>query len=132
MIVVDTSALIVIVQNEPERAEFTRLIAHAPRRFVSTVSLLEASLVAHTRRGQAGLIALDEIVADAEVEIVPFDDAQRRLAVQAFIRFGKGNNPRSRLNFGDCAVYALAKGMNAPLLFKGDDFAATGLVPARA
>ena len=73
------------------------------RCFVSTVSLLEASLVAHTRRGQAGLIALDEIVADAEVEIVPFDDAQRRLAVQAFIRYGKGNNPRSRLNFGDCA-----------------------------
>ena len=131
MIVVDTSALIAIVQNEPERAEFTKVIAHAPRRFVSTVSLLEASLVAHSRRGQAGLDVLNDIVVDSELEIVPFDDAQRRLAVQAFIRFGKGNHPRARLNFGDCVAYALAKGMNAPLLFKGDDFAATDLVPAR-
>jgi ribonuclease VapC len=131
MIVIDTSALIAILQNEPERAEFAALIARTERRLVSAVTLLEAGMVARSRRGEAGLKALDDIVSDAELEIVPFDDQQRQLALAAFNQYGKGIHPAARLNLGDCAVYALAKGMNAPLLFKGNDFTATDLVAAR-
>lgn len=58
-------------------------------------------------------------------EIVPFDEARAREALAAFGRYGKGIDPRARLNLSDCAAYALAKTMNAPLLFKGDDFPAT-------
>jgi ribonuclease VapC len=132
MIVIDTSALIAILQDEPERPQFAALIARADRRMVSAVSLLEASIVARSRRGAVGVTALDEIVADAELEIIAFDDFQRRLAVQAFNTYGKGIHPSARLNFGDCAAYALAKAMNAPLLFKGTDFVATDLISARA
>jgi ribonuclease VapC len=64
-------------------------------------------------------------LAECEIEIVPFDEAQLRAAVAAFDRYGKGIHPRARLNLADCAAYALAATMNAPLLFKGNDFAAT-------
>ena len=132
MIVIDTSALIAMLQDEPERAEFASLIARAERRLESTVSLLEAGMVARCRRGEAGLKALDDIISDAELEIIPFDDVQRQLALAAFNKYGKGIHASARLNFGDCAAYALAKSINAPLLFKGDDFAATDLTPARS
>jgi ribonuclease VapC len=131
LIVVDTSAVVAMLQDEPERAAFAAIVARAHRRVVSTVSLLEAGMVAFGRRGATGLLALDQLVTDTELEIVPFDDTQRRLALAAFSRYGKGVNPVARLNFGDCAVYALAKGMNAPLLFKGDDFTAIDLLSAR-
>lgn len=130
LIVVDTSALLAMLQNEPERAAFAAKIARTERRAVSAVSMLEAGMVAFGRRGQVGLSALDELVTDLEIEIIPFDEAQYRLALTAFRTFGKGIHPRARLNLGDCVVYALAKGMNAPLLFKGNDFTATDLTPA--
>jgi ribonuclease VapC len=56
-----------------------------------------------------------------------FDEAQVRAAAVAFDLYGKGINPKARLNLSDCAAYALAKTMNAPLLFKGDDFRQTDL-----
>lgn len=130
MIVIDSSALIAILQNEPERARFASLIARANRKLVSAVTILEAGMVARSRRGEAGLIALGEIVAGAEIEIVPFDAPLAELALEAFARYGKGNHAQARLNLGDCATYALAKGMNAPLLYKGTDFASTDIVSA--
>jgi ribonuclease VapC len=60
-----------------------------------------------------------------DFEIVPFDEAQVREALAAFGRYGKGIHPKARLNLADCAAYALARSLNAPLLFKGEDFAAT-------
>jgi len=131
LIVVDTSALIAMLQNEPERAAFAASIARSERRVVSAVSLFEANMVAFSRRGHAGVAALDELVNDTELEIIPFDDAHRRLAQQAFQTYGKGIHSQARLNLGDCAAYALAKGMNAPLLFKGNDFAATDIISAQ-
>lgn len=67
-------------------------------------------------------------MADSEIEIVPFDALQVRAAAVAFDLYGKGINSKARLNLSDCAAYTLAKTMNAPLLFKGDDFAQTDLV----
>ena len=60
-----------------------------------------------------------------DFEIIPFDEAQAREALAAFDRYGKGIDPKARLNLSDCAAYALAKTMNSPLLFKGGDFAET-------
>jgi ribonuclease VapC len=66
-------------------------------------------------------------LADSEIEIIAFDAEQMRAAASAFDRYGKGINPKSRLNLADCAAYALAKSLSAPLLFKGNDFSATDL-----
>lgn len=130
MIVIDSSALIAILDNEPERAAFASIIAHAERRLLSTVNALEAALVLYSRRGAEGVAQLDSLICDSEIELVPFDQAQRDLAIKAFALYGKGIHARARLNMGDCVAYALAKGLNLPLLFKGNDFAATDLTPA--
>ena len=131
MIVVDTSAVVAILHAEPECNAFLNLIRNSERVLITAVSVLEAGMLLHARRGTTGITELGDLIEGMGVEIVPFDAPLASRALQAFVRYGKGNNPRSRLNFGDCAVYALAKSMNAPLLFKGDDFAATDLVPAR-
>lgn len=65
------------------------------------------------------------LLEDNDFEIVPFDEGQAREAVSAFGRYGKGINPKARLNLDDCAAYALVKRLNVPLLFKGSDFTAT-------
>lgn len=62
---------------------------------------------------------------------MPFDAAQARLAREAFRRFGRGRHPAGR-NCGDCCVYALARSRGEPLLFTGDGFAPTDVVPALA
>jgi len=77
----------------------------------------------------ASWIELDELIAQAGLEVVPQDAAQVGLARQAFLQFGKGRHPAA-LNFGDCAAYALAKARSLPLLFKGEDFARTDLTAA--
>jgi ribonuclease VapC len=85
-------------------------------------------------RGKLGRAAVMEFwqwLSDNRIEIIPFDAMQAHEATAAFDRYGKGLNPRARLNLADCAAYALAKTMNAPLLFKGDDFAATDVQAAK-
>ncbi len=84
------------------------------------------------RTGDAVLwLPLDELIRDMNLEIVAHDADLARVAREAFLRFGKGRH-RARLNFGDCASYALAKTRDVPLLFKGSDFARTDIVPAIA
>lgn len=121
---VDTSAILAILQDEPERAMFVRFLAAAPRRLLSVVSLLEASTVLEARRGDDAAADLDQFVRLAALEIVAFDQEQLAIARSAFRRFGKGRH-RAGLNFGDCASYALAQWSGEPLLFKGNDFTAT-------
>ena len=87
-------------------------------------------VIAGRRGGEPVWELLDEFLADAEAEIVSFDHEQAKLARSAFLRFGKGRHPAA-LNFGDCAAYALAKSRGVPLLFKGEDFARTDIVPAQ-
>jgi ribonuclease VapC len=120
----DTSALIAILEDEPEREEFVSLINRAPLRQISTVSVLEASLVLEGRQGLAAGLDLDTFLRRASIQIVPFDHEQLIEARAAFRRFGKGRHPAG-LNFGDCASYALAQCTNEPLLFKGADFSLT-------
>lgn len=127
MIVIDTSALLAITNHEPERLRFLELLADADRRMISSVTLLEARIVLHSRFGRAGIDRLNEWLDAMRPEIVAFDLGQAETAFQAFAAFGKGVHARARLNICDCIVYALAKDLNAPLLFKGDDFAATDI-----
>jgi ribonuclease VapC len=130
VMVADTSALLAIIQNEPECEPFLDVIRTAQRAFVSAVSILEAGIVLHARRGLPGTEDLFALIEGLAVDIAPFDAPAARQALNAYRIYGKGVHAEARLNLGDCAVYALAKGLDAPLLFKGNDFAATDLVPA--
>jgi len=127
---VDTSALLAILQDEPERSDFVQLLEQAPRRLLSAVSLLEASMVVEARGGQDASADLDQFVRRSGIEVVAFDQEQLAIARTAFRRFGKGRH-RAGLNFGDCAAYALAQWSGEPLLFKGNDFTATDVPRAK-
>lgn len=128
MIVVDSSALLAIIQGEPDANDFLDIIRQADHALISAVSVLEAGMVLRGRRGPDGVAELMALIESLAMDIVPFDAALAASALAAFDVYGKGIHPQARLNMGDCAVYALAKGMGAPLLFKGDDFTATDIV----
>jgi ribonuclease VapC len=130
MIVLDSSALIAILLHEPEREQFFDLIAATSSRLISAVTVIESGMVAYGRAKGPGLAELTDLLAVIDAEIVPFDEEQARLAIDAFIRYGKGHHPKARLNMGDCASYALAHSRHIPLLFKGQDFAATDILSA--
>jgi ribonuclease VapC len=127
--VIDTSALMSIVLREPDYARFRDAMAAAPYTAISTATWLESALVATSRLGAKGRTHLDQILATIGTEIVAVDAAQAEVAYEGWQRFGKGRHAAS-LNFGDCFSYALAKLRNEPLLFKGEDFSKTDIVPA--
>lgn len=124
--VLDTSALLAILQDEPERRTFNEAIAAASARRMSTANLVETSIVVEARHGSAGLRDLDLFLERAGVEFVPVDLEQAREARLAFSRFGKGRHPAG-LNYGECFAYALARVLGEPLLCKGDDFRQTDI-----
>lgn len=126
--VIDTSALLAILQDEPERRAFNEAIEAADARALSTATFVESSIVIEARYGAEGVRDLDLFIERAAIELVPVDAAQARIACRAFSRFGKGRH-RAGLNFGDCFAYALAVARGEPLLFKGDDFLHTDLAP---
>jgi ribonuclease VapC len=119
--VIDTSALLAILQDEPERRAFNEAIEAADSRSLSVASFVEASIVLEVRFGAEGVRHLDRFLDRAGVTLVAVDAAQGHLARQAFSRFGKGRHAAG-LNFGDCFSYALAEILGEPLLFKGEDF----------
>ena len=106
--VVDTSAIIAILLQEPDAERFSRALAEAQSRLVSAATLLEASMVIETRKGPEGGRDLDLLIYRAQIEIVPLDQEQAEVARAAWRRFGKGRHPAG-LNYGDCLAYALAK-----------------------
>jgi ribonuclease VapC len=130
MIVVDSSALVAILEEEPEAEHFLSILQEAGRRVASAVTVYETGIVLGRRRGWEIVAELNALVDLLGIEIVPFSAAQIMAALDAYSRYGKGVDPKARLNLGDCAAYALAKSMNAPLLFKGEDFAATDVQAA--
>jgi ribonuclease VapC len=127
--VIDSSAVLAILQNEPERRAFNEAIAAAETRLLSAASLVELSIVLEARFGPEGQGDLDLFLSTAQIEIVALDRDQAELARGAFSRYGKGRH-RAGLNFGDCFAYALAQWAGDPLLFKGDDFSHTDLQSA--
>jgi ribonuclease VapC len=129
MIVIDTSAIIAILRDEPERRSFTEAIERADQCLMSAVSFVETSMVMEARNGYDGLRDFDLFLLKAGIALEPVDSEQAKVARSAFIRFGKGRH-EAHLNFGDCFSYALAKVMGAPLLFKGNDFIRTDIEAA--
>jgi ribonuclease VapC len=128
--IVDTSALIAILRNEPEASKCARAIAGADARRVSAVSYVEAAVVIDASRNPVASRRFDDLVREAQLTIEPVTEDQARVAREAYRDFGKGSRHRAALNFGDCFAYALAKTTGEPLLFKGDDFCHTDVSPA--
>jgi ribonuclease VapC len=127
--VLDTSALLVILLDEPESPAFRKAIEEDCVRLLSAASLLEAALVVESRFGDAGGRELDLLLHKAEVQVVAVDRDQAELGREAYRRFGKGRHPAG-LNFGDCFSYALSMVSGEPLLSKGCDFSLTDVTPA--
>src|SRR5436190_32077 len=127
MIVVDSSALCAVFFNEPEKNAFQAILDGDERCVLSAVNAHETACVLRGKLGQAAVEEFWQWLTDNRIEIVPFDAVQAREAAATFDRYGKGIAQKARLNLSDCAAYALAKTMNAPLLFKGNDFAETDI-----
>jgi ribonuclease VapC len=125
VIVIDGSALVAILMNEPEGPLFFDRIAAAPQRIISAANYVETCLVADRAPGQGE--RFDRMFTGLSIEIVSVTPELAHAARAANRRFGKGSGHRARLNFGDCFAYALAREKDWPLLFKGDDFAATDI-----
>lgn len=124
--VIDTSAVLAILQNELERRKFNEAIETADTRSMSTASFVESSIILESRYGADGVRDLDLFISKAQITLAPVDAEQAQLARQAFREYGKGRHPAA-LNFGDCFSYALAKSLDEPLLFKGEDFSRTDI-----
>jgi ribonuclease VapC len=122
--IIDPSALIAILEQEPEAERISRALLSTPDRIISAASLVEVGIVMQVRRGNDGARDLDLLLAKLRVEVAPFTARQAEIARKAFRRYGRGRHD-AELNFGDCFAYALAKDASAPLLFKGDDFRQT-------
>ncbi len=131
MIVIDTSAVMAILLREPEAGIFSVAISANSVCAMSACTFLEWNIVVDRLKPSISRPTVAEFVRDLEIEIRTFDEAQARIAADAYRRFGRGNH-RAGLNFGDCFAYALAKSLDAPLLFKGADFAHTDVRPWRA
>jgi ribonuclease VapC len=127
--VVDTSVLVALFLSEPGHEALTDIIDEASEAYLSVVSRIEVVSVLCGKRHQAEPELVAEFVDGLNLEHVPVSIEQMKLAIEALLRFGKGRHP-AKLNLGDCFAYALAKSRGLPLLFKGDDFARTDIVPA--
>jgi ribonuclease VapC len=125
--VIDTSVLVAIVLDESSAPGLRAAMDGAATRELCSVSLLEAGMVLRARMGAQSVPSLYRLVEEMGCEIVPFDAPQAKAAIGAFARFGKGMGHRAQLNFGDCAVYALAALRGEPVLATGGDFKATDL-----
>ena len=126
--ILDTSAVVAILNNEPERNQFEEVIAESDCE-TSSISLLEASIEFFCRRGEDSLAALYTWIEAAGITVVRFTPAHARLARNAYARFGKGRHPAA-LNFCDCATYALAIDRGDQLLFTGETFPLTDVLLA--
>lgn len=128
--IVDTSAIMAVLLGEPERTPILGALAKADHLAMSAGSWLELEAVI-TRRGNPAMERdSDRLFAELQIEIVEVSVEQAAIRRAAYKRFGRGTGHPAGLNFGDCFAYALAKESGRPLLFKGDDFTHTDIVPA--
>ena len=130
MIVVDTSAIVAIFKVEADAQQLAQAIERDPAPVMSAASVMECSIVIRAAKLLADAEAevwLDEMLGRARIDVRPVTAEQLVIARAAHVRFGKGTGHPAQLNFGDCFAYALAKAMDVPLLYKGDDFARTDI-----
>jgi len=128
--IIDASAIIAILRDEPEAVSCAKAIAAAGSRRISAVSFVEAAVVIDGGRNPIASRRFDDLLREAQIVIEAVTEAQARIAREAYRDFGKGSGHAAGLNFGDCFAYALAKATGESILFKGDDFRQTDLTPA--
>ena len=130
--IIDTSALIAILRDEPDASFCATAIETASDRRISAANFLEAAVVIDGSRDPVASRRFDDLVREAQLVIEPVTESQVRIAREAYRDFGKGSGHPAQLNFGDCFAYALAKATGEPLLFKGNDFIHTDVTPVQA
>ena len=130
--IVDTSAIVAILRDEPEAWACAKAIADTSSRRVSAVNYVEAAVVIDGSRNPVASRRFDDLFREANLVVEHVTEAHARIAREAYRDFGKGTGHRAGLNFGDCFAYALAKATGEPILFKGDDFKHTDLTPVLA
>ena len=128
--IIDTSALIAILRDEPDAKECALAIEKSKSRRLSAANFVETALVIDGSRDPIASRRFDDLIKEAQIIIEPVTEAQARIARDAYRDFGKGSGHPAKLNFGDCFAYALAKSFGEPLLFKGDDFSRTDVILA--
>jgi len=124
--ILDSSVLVAIALNEPEREAFLERIEVADNVAVGAPTLVEAGMVLSSRLGVEPAELLTGILATTDAAVIEFGPLHWQAAVTAWWRFGKGRHP-ARLNFGDCLAYATAAVAREPLLAKGNEFRATDI-----
>jgi ribonuclease VapC len=124
--VIDTSALIAVMTNEPDARRYEDAITRDARRLMSVASVLETAIVLEKRFGEEGPRALDELLRRLPIEAVSVDGDQLEWARYAHHTYGRGRHPAA-LNFGDCFSYALSKSTGERLIYKGTDFSCTDI-----
>ena len=133
MIVLDTSALVAILLGEPASLRIRERLASDPERVMSVASYVEAGTVIAGRLGSRATAAprdLDIVLGEAGIRLLAVDEDQAHIALEARIRYGRGFGSAAKLNYGDCFAYALARALDAPLLYIGDDFTHTDVKSA--
>ena len=128
--ILDSSALIAILRSESDAAVFADAIAEADIRRLSAANFVEAAALIDGSRDPIASRRFDELLREATVQIEAVTAKQAQFAREAYRDFGRGSGHAAKLNFGDCFAYALAKDTGEPLLFKGDDFLHTDVIPA--
>jgi ribonuclease VapC len=125
-VILDSSAVVAIVLDEPDRKALVARIGGAERVGIGAPTLVEAGIVVSARMGEDAGDVLAGFIAATDAAVIEFDSAHWREAVTAWWRFGKSRHPAG-LNFGDCLAYAAARIAGEPLLAKGGDFAQTDI-----
>jgi ribonuclease VapC len=128
--IVDTSAIVAVLRDEPDAETFAHAIASAGIRRVSAVNYVEAAAVIDGSRNPIASRRFDDFFRQASFTVEAVTADQASIAREAYKDFGKGSGHPAQLNFGDCFAYALAKAMSEPILFKGQDFIHTDLTSA--
>ncbi len=127
IVVVDTSAILAILEQEDDAPVFARAIAEADPPLISAASVAEVGIVMLRRNGSKGVARANRLIREAGIQVESVTAQQAQLAIEAYAVYGKGQKNKAGLNYGDCFSYALAKTACAPLLFKGNDFSATDI-----
>lgn len=133
MIVVDTSVIVAIFKIEPDAQKLANAIASDPTPIISAANVVECSIVIRGAKALADTEAeawLDEFLVKGRIEVRAVAADHLPAARTAHMRYGKGTGHPAQLNFGDCFAYALAKSLDVPLLYKGDDFSKTDIASA--
>lgn len=125
--IIDSSALIAILRDEPDALAYARAIAAATERRLSAVNFVESAALIDASRDPIASRRFDDFMREADLSIEPVTENQARIAREAYRDFGKGSGHPAKLNFGDCFAYALAKSLREPLLYKGKDFSRTDI-----